>query len=295
MTTLSNVLTRFLLAKGSRSPRTVTYYKSALSNLHAFVGDEWPIDPAKINAYYSDCKRRGLKKTSIASMAQAVVGFLNWAIRQGELDANLVLKIEKHKHPRGLPRGIKEEQLKRFFAYLARPPRGWRGLRDKAAFVLLFDTAMRIDELSNLTRDRVDLEEGSILLTQTKTDLDRVVYFSEKTGDLLAAWLACREEMGAKTDYIFVSNHRGRWRKISNAQFRDALKRLQKKAGCQAFSPHRIRHTAALNFLRRGMPLTDLMQLLGHCNLGTTAIYLRSFNPGLKRQQQEFSIVGAEL
>jgi integrase/recombinase XerD len=41
-------------------------------------------------------------------------------------------------------------------------------------------------------------------------------------------------------------------------------------------SPHKLRHYFAIHFLRRGGDLYTLSRILGHTNIQTTQIYLRS-------------------
>ena len=53
------------------------------------------------------------------------------------------------------------------------------------------------------------------------------------------------------------------------------IRRAGEKAGIKkVVRPHILRHTFATNCLEKGMPITDLMAVMGHANLATTARYL---------------------
>ena len=39
--------------------------------------------------------------------------------------------------------------------------------------------------------------------------------------------------------------------------------------------PHKLRHTAATNALRRGMPIEQVQKMLGHEKIDTTLIYAK--------------------
>ncbi len=52
------------------------------------------------------------------------------------------------------------------------------------------------------------------------------------------------------------------------------LKDLAKKTGHTEVTPHMLRHSRAVDLLRKGMSLPFVQQFLGHVNINTTAIYL---------------------
>lgn len=54
----------------------------------------------------------------------------------------------------------------------------------------------------------------------------------------------------------------------------DLVQRCCKKAGTRRIRPHWLRHTAACDWLRRGMNLEEVRELLGHEHLHTTQRYL---------------------
>ena len=65
--------------------------------------------------------------------------------------------------------------------------------------------------------------------------------------------------------------------------YRNNLMRiLCEKAGVPRFSYHAFRHFGASRLIQKGVPLTDVQQLLGHEKATTTAIYLRSMGDGVK-------------
>ena len=51
------------------------------------------------------------------------------------------------------------------------------------------------------------------------------------------------------------------------------LRRIGKDAGVTKVHPHRFRRTMATNVLKKGMPLEEVKELLGHTKLDTTMIY----------------------
>ena len=52
------------------------------------------------------------------------------------------------------------------------------------------------------------------------------------------------------------------------------IKKIAKKVGLPWIHPHSLRHYAATNWLRAGMNIKIVQELLGHSQLSTTEIYL---------------------
>lgn len=64
------------------------------------------------------------------------------------------------------------------------------------------------------------------------------------------------------------------------------LKKLGKTAGIDNVHPHRFRRTMATNVLRKGMPLEEVKELLGHSKLDTTMIYCTVSKENVKHTHQ---------
>ena len=71
----------------------------------------------------------------------------------------------------------------------------------------------------------------------------------------------------------------GRSQPLSATKYwRERLNRVASKAGVQNFTPHRLRHTFAVEFLITGESIEDLSTLLGHSSVYTTQRYYAQWN-----------------
>lgn len=52
------------------------------------------------------------------------------------------------------------------------------------------------------------------------------------------------------------------------------VKELGKRAGIKNVHPHRFRRTLATDLVRKGVPIQDVAQILGHSDLRTTQVYV---------------------
>lgn len=61
---------------------------------------------------------------------------------------------------------------------------------------------------------------------------------------------------------------------LTGPSISNKMKRFAQKAGLDSFHAHVTRHKYAVDLLESGVDLRTVQQLLGHSDLGTTAVYL---------------------
>jgi integrase/recombinase XerD len=218
-----------------------------------------------LEAFLEQEQDRGLKATSVKShlsLVKAWVRFLidREVVRAEVLSRNIVLKL-----PELLPRAMDPEDVKQLLAVVEK-------VRDRALVLLLLRTGMRIGELLSATVSDLNLRERKILIYQAeKTQVGRVVYFSDDAREALQAWLVERDPQKQQLFY-----GRGRDSLSYTAARVMFLKHLE-KAGLaeKGYSLHCLRHTFASELLNAGMRLECLQQLLGHAKLEMTRRYAR--------------------
>jgi len=151
------------------------------------------------------------------------------------------------------------------------------GIRNKAMLLLFIDSGLRRAEMANLRLSDLDLESRRVRVIG-KGNKVGVAPFSSRTAKALWAWLVERKPR-AKTDRLWITEE---GRAFSVEGLVSWFTRLKKRAGVN--SPggvHRLRHTAALQYLR-GARDTFLLQLfLRHESLEMSRRYTR----GLKAEE----------
>ena len=99
----------------------------------------------------------------------------------------------------------------------------------------------------------------------------------QDVGDAIAAYLACRPST-CPSDYVFLRNI-APFRPFRNGDCISSLvKRLMQRAGIVApvKGAHILRHTAATEMLRHGVPLEKIGLVLRHRGIDTTAYYAKA-------------------
>jgi site-specific recombinase XerD len=141
--------------------------------------------------------------------------------------------------------------------------------RNYILFRLLHETGLRLNELLNLKVNDFNFERNTIHVKRTKTNLERYVFYTRETEDLIIQYLH-----NAKLDYyLFIDFITGDILKGHSVE--TICKRLRKTLGIKiSINPHKWRHTFASNFVKQNGNMEVLRQIMGHTSLKTTQKYL---------------------
>jgi len=199
------------------------------------------------------------------------------------LDCQRVLAIPAKRYDRGPVEFLTEEEA---VALVAAPnSKTWLGRRDRALLLVAVQTGLRNSEITSLRRRDVELGTGAHVRCLGKGRKTRCTPLRPDVLTVLKEWLA--QDGADPEDPVFPSSRGGR---LSA----DALQRLVTRhaaAAAQAcpslkgrtVTPHTLRHTSAMDLLRRGVDLTVIALWLGHESTETTQAYLHA-DMGLKEQ-----------
>lgn len=138
------------------------------------------------------------------------------------------------------------------------------GPRNRLIIRVLIVTGLRVSELAALRVEDVDLQEGSIYVWSGKGRKQRTVLADAETLRILADYCRGRDP---KDSLIGLQKRR----------IQSIVKRYAIKAGvkwAEHVSPHRLRDTFAVQWIRGGGDLESLRRLLGHASLAVTQRYL---------------------
>lgn len=138
----------------------------------------------------------------------------------------------------------------------------------KVLILLLADTGARISEVMNIEKKNIDLNNGEILLTKTKTKTDRYVYFLSDTKDLIKEYLKHEN----KSKFLFWNHLQNR--KINYDDVRYIMKFIREHLGINRCHAHMFRHTFATQWLENDADLFSVQKVLGHKKISTTQIYI---------------------
>ncbi len=175
----------------------------------------------------------------------------------------LLLQLPKINRPKKLPVVLSKREVKEL---LKAPVH----IREKVMFGLIYDTGLRISEVTNLLIKDVDLDRCQLHVRQSKNDKDRYVTMSLHAVRGIKKHLV----LNSPKDYLFDSYQR-KGIPISKTRIRLLLKEaLQRSDIKKEVTVHTLRHTYATHQLEAGQNIMTLKDSLGHATLASTLMYL---------------------
>jgi len=208
---------------------------------------------------------RGLKPSSVRLKLVILRAMIRFLIEQEQIMPDVLTRKVQIKLPEVLPKAIDPEDLKQFLSVVDK-------VRDKALFLLLLRSGMRIGELLSAKASDLNLKEQKIMIYQAeKTGSGRIVYYSDDAQVALKKWL---EERDPAAEFLFYGRFK---RRLTYGGAREIFLKYVRKAGLfyKGYTIHRLRHTFASELLNAGMRLEYLQNLLGHTSVEVTRRYAR--------------------
>ena len=217
-----------------------------------------------------------LRPATVNRRLQALRRFGRWARDAKILKADPGETIKSVRvTKRGRPQGLEEPEVHALLR-VAGESRYGHARRNYAVVQFLLQTGLRISEAAALCLADLKLRErtGSVRVRQGKGRKEREVPLNASARRALRTYLEPRGALPPEAP-LFLSRRGGPMAVRSTQNLIAQLARRAKITRVRV-SPHTLRHTFALHYLRQHPgKLVELASLLGHESLDTTALYTR--------------------
>lgn len=179
-----------------------------------------------------------------------------------------------------IPVHLQPAELERFLHSFDR--RTGRGCRDYAMALCLSVLGLRAGELPDLRLRDVDWRAGTLTIRASKTRRARVLPLTPAVGTALVSYLRLRPQ--TSHDHLFVRVRAWRGEPIRTSLVQAVVRLAYRRAGfpVHVTGTHRLRHTAATQMVKAGVPIKAIADVLGHASLDSTAIYTKVDLPRLR-------------
>jgi tyrosine recombinase XerC len=263
----------YIQSEKNYSAHTFDAYKKDLFSFSDFLKSEQKekvnldsIRRKDLKNYLIYLSQRGFDPASIQRKLSTLRSFFKYLQRKLKVKANPASSLETPKRKKRLPRALSWPQVKS----LLEPSlyqKEKEGLRDRAILELLYNTGLRLAEISSIKRGDIDFQAGEIKVLG-KGNKERIVPIGENAAKILTAYMDSKK---SEDDFIFSN-------KYGEKLGRRGIARVVKKYGAKVieekkFSPHVLRHSFATHLLDEGANLLAVKEMLGHEKLSTTQIY----------------------
>lgn len=286
----------YLTVEKGCSPLTIRNYRHYLTRLANWINNRKI--HAKLESINQDivhdfrlhlAKDLNLSKKTQGYHAIALRSFLKWLIRN-DYKVMAPDKIDLPKIPERQVKFLSGEQVDRLLN--APTLSDIQGIRDKAILEVLFSTGLRVSELTNLDKDKIDFDRREFGITG-KGGRARVVFLSQRACTYLQKYLNERKDHFKP---LFI-RHKGhidptipdnKMRLTPRSVERMVKKYVRKIKLPIEITPHGIRHSFASDLLIAGADLRSIQEMLGHKNISTTQIYTHVTNKQLHEVHEQF-------
>lgn len=284
-------LDRYLIEQCSKSQKTSDSYRDALSIFRRFLTYEKNISIADftfdqltrdlLTDYTAFLKKNYTDKTVNHRLA-AIKSYV-WYCADEDIKlqplAFMVSRVPFVKEAKIIRPTLTEEMIS---AMLQAPKKGKFKDRDRLILIILYDTAIRLEELIELTLGSLHLEPGnSYLIIHGKGDKERFVAVQERTEKHLENYLKNFYSLD-KQDLespLFYTVRSGTAAPMSPSNIERIVKKYADAIRDdypdmpETVYPHMLRRTRATHLYQEGIQLELVGRILGHASIETTKIY----------------------
>ena len=252
------------LKRKNYSVHTVKNYSNILENFSSWLGSPLLKTNRKdIAAYVEYLLRKRRTPKTITCHLQTIRLFFDYLINdEGMVLTNPITKVSI-RLPKPLPRHLKDQDVERFLSVI-------QDARDRAMFILMLRCGLRLEEVSRLTTDAIELSRRRLCMARGKGGKDRIVYLSDDARSALESYLVARASNARSVFLVRKGPLTGKPISVRGIQKRIEYyaKRSKVNVSC-----HQLRHTMATQLLNADADLATIQDLLGHSQITTTQRY----------------------
>lgn len=157
-----------------------------------------------------------------------------------------------------------------------------KGIRDYILINLMYDSAARVEEMTNIKVNDLNLGDNSSVMLYGKGKKYRTVPICNSTRDLLINYIELFKLNNF--EYLFTGNKHS---KCSTKMITHIVNKYAEISKINKnIHPHVFRHTRAMHMIEADIPLVYIRDILGHKEISTTEIYAK-VNVETKRKALE--------
>jgi site-specific recombinase XerD len=261
--------------RGASDPTIKLYARDAARLLTTLGADPTGWGPAVVRSYFMD-RASGSGSGTVEKLTNSLRAFLRYLAVEGRCQAGLDTVVPAYANWRlaDMPRYLAAEQVNRLIA--ASDGEAIARRRDRAIVLLLARLGLRAGDVAQLRLVDIEWQTGSLRVSG-KSRYEVRLPLPQDVGDAIAAYVGCRPSAG-QSDRVFLRTI-APCRPFRNGDgISSVVKRLMKRAGIvtPVKGAHVLRHTAATEMLRHGVPLEKIGLVLRHRGIDTTAYYAKA-------------------
>lgn len=269
-----------LAVEKAYSPLTITSYCHDVSAFFSFMNQHLgetltltiliDLTVTDFRSWLSSLAAAQLKTISRARALSALRGFYKYLECEGHGINSRLSLLQSPKRERKLPRPIVKEAIDTVLSEMKNHLEPWIGRRDRALYLLLYATGLRISEaLSLQVKDLIHKPQTLTILGKGKKE--RLIPLLPAIHEEMALYLKeC--PYPAEPDRSLFLGIKGK--KLQPDVARKHLRLIRKMYNLpDETTPHSFRHSFASHLLQNGADMRSIQELMGHASLSSTQQY----------------------
>ncbi len=299
----------YLPSQHQNSPCTAKAYADALTIFRRYLYEHRGISMEQF--FFKDMtydflldyriflEEHGYKPNTVNHRITVIVAYMHYAaLRRPEL-IQIYMNVSEVPYVT-VPSKVREiiENREALAMLLAAPGQSRIGIRDRMVLVMLYDTAIRADELIGLDLSDVNIAgDEPYIRVRGKGDKERLVALTKQSVPLIQQYLSLYHQQSVRNRPFIYTVIKGQTARMSQ---RNVERIVQKygdtvKKSCPGFPsriyPHMLRRTRATGWYRDGVPIETIAVILGHASTQTTRkSYARPSVDMLRREMEKGSL-----
>lgn len=259
-----------------RSKATIAGYQSALKLFSGYLGNI-EVEDITVNHVRGfiagEFERTSynpggqmLSKETVLKRFAVIRTFIRWMKAQGFILDDFAGKMKPPKTGETPPKVLGDEQVKRLFRHLSDAG----NFRNTLIFEIFLGTGARLDEVSRLSLNDIDIDDGYIRVLG-KGHKEAYIPIDHILRRDIHTYIVRHREAQPGEDALFVNREGYR---LTRAGIQIMVRRTLRAIGInEKVGPHILRHTFATNYLKCGGNMEALRQILRHTDVKTTQRY----------------------
>jgi site-specific recombinase XerD len=206
--------------------------------------------------------------------------FYNWLVENEYIGRNPAKPIKPARLPKKKLKPLQQIELEKF-------RNACKTLRERCLVDFFFATGCRVSEAAAVLLSDINWQEQSVLIRHGKGDKERYVYFNAEAELSMKSYLGQRD---GNDEHLFVSTrapYLGLSRESLEKDIRNIRERIPDELSIKV-TPHTFRRTMGTTAVKRGCPIEQVKEMLGHESLNTTMQYVTVTQDEVKQSHKKY-------
>ncbi len=294
-----SVYEKFAIAENI-SPRSIQAIKYAVTKFDKFLGGCTNVEAVQaedLRRYIRHLQEHpkwfnhptikqdhgNLSDNSIASYVRSIRSLFSWLKREKFIADNPFEQVKPPKTTERIVDPLTSKDVSKLLKTI--PRKEYTGYRDSCVIITMYGTGLRISEIIGVYKSNINFDSGQIKVVG-KGKKERSLFMSASVFKALYKYNS-QQRPDVPSNYFFIHKD---GRPLTRFYFEHRMHSYVEKSGItKVCTPHILRYSFAIQFLRNGGDIFTLQQILGHSTLEMTRRYLKIANSDVEAKMKEYS------